>query len=62
MEQPEALRLAEELEMIAPNECKALIVNSAAQELRRLHTRVQELEAELEATRKDPFTYADWPM
>lgn len=45
-EQPEALRLAEYLEMVAPNECKALIVNSAAQELRLQHARVQELEAE----------------
>lgn len=44
-EQPEALRLADYLEMIAPNECKSLIVNRAAQELRRLHARVQELEA-----------------
>lgn len=27
-----------------------------------VYERLEELEAELEATRKDPLTYADWPM
>lgn len=68
-EQPEALPEDLKLAEILENEVwqatpmrLSKVVELSAEAIRRLHARVQALEAELEATRKDPFTYADWPM
>lgn len=61
--QAEALRLADDCEESATHWVHEIDTRAkAAKMLRAQHARIAELESQLEATRKDPFTYADWPM
>ena len=53
-QQPEALRLAELLELAPEDGVEPQTTEDAAAELRRQHTRIAELEAQLEATHPSP--------